>query len=54
MDQHGAHILATLRGTEFAAEATAARQAAALREQAGGEQSPTTDHPISWHRAATT
>lgn len=32
MDQYGAHILASIRRTEFTADAVAARQAAAVRE----------------------
>ncbi|HEV7652328.1 MAG TPA: hypothetical protein VGP26_29595 [Actinophytocola sp.] len=32
MDQYGAHILATIRRAEFAADAAAARLAAAVRE----------------------
>jgi len=34
MDNYGAHILATVRGTEFAADAAAARLAATIRERA--------------------
>ena len=34
MDQYGAHILASIRRTEFAADAEAARRAAATREPA--------------------
>lgn len=33
MDQYGAHILASIRRTEFAADAVAARRAAATRER---------------------
>jgi hypothetical protein len=33
MDQYGAHILASIRRTEFTADAVAARRAAASREQ---------------------
>jgi hypothetical protein len=32
MNQYGAHILATVRGSEFAAEAAESRRAAAVRE----------------------
>ena len=31
MDNYGAHILATIRGTEFAADAAAARLAATVK-----------------------
>jgi hypothetical protein len=33
MDQYGAHVLATERRTEFAADAAATRLAAAIRER---------------------
>jgi hypothetical protein len=46
MNQYGAHILATARRTELAAEAAAARQAAALREPPSDQPSSTTDRRI--------
>jgi len=46
MNQYGAHILATIRRTEFAAEATASRRAAALRERSTDQpRSSATDRP---------
>ena len=37
MDQYGAHILATTRRSEFAADAAAARLAAATRERSANQ-----------------
>lgn len=54
MNQYGAHILAAIRRTEFAAEAAESRRAAAVRERSTGRSPLTTGHRVPVHRPATT
>ncbi len=54
MDHYGAHILATTRRTEFAADAAASRRAAAIRERSADESpSPVRGRRIRAPRPAT-
>jgi hypothetical protein len=55
MDQYGAHILATIRRTEFAADAAAARWAAATRARSADQPTRSVvSHRIPARRPATT
>jgi hypothetical protein len=54
MNQYGAHILATVRSSEFAAEAAESRRAAAVRERATERVPATAGHRIPAQRPATT
>jgi hypothetical protein len=54
MNQYSAHILATVRGSEFAAEAAESRRAAAVRKHPTERTRATASRRIPAQRPATT
>jgi hypothetical protein len=54
MNQYGAHILATVRGSEFAAAAAESRRAAAVREHSTARTRAAIRRRIPAQRPATT
>ena len=54
MNEYGAHILATVRSSEFAAEAAESRRAAAVRERSTWRTPAAARRRIPAQRPATT